>query len=153
MQKNHFLSLKKCKKYRKCPTLKILFLSWLRHFSTFREDDLFDQPQRNVLISLIFKPASTKWPVICRGWLKIFAAKGMHYNFWNLINFFLNWFEFYYAMWKPLCRGSFQTCGAQITNLLLQGEKVLFCRIFYQVNNIFLHQLYLKSPLPVKSTW
>ena len=25
--------------------------------------------------------------------------------------------------------------------------------MFYQVNNLFLHQSYLKSPLPVKLTW
>ena len=29
--------------------------------------------------------------------------------------------------------------------------KLIFC-IFYQVNNLFLHQSYLKSPLPVKLT-
>ena len=28
-----------------------------------------------------------------------------------------------------------------------------FIYIFYQVNNLFLHQFYLKSPLPVKLTW
>ena len=32
------------------------------------------------------------------------------------------------------------------------NKKGLFC-IFYQVNNQFLHQSYLKSPLPVKLTW
>ena len=30
--------------------------------------------------------------------------------------------------------------------------KMIFCT-FYQVNNLFLHQSYLKSPLPVKLTW
>ena len=29
----------------------------------------------------------------------------------------------------------------------------MICFIFYQVNNLFLHQSYLKSPLPVKLTW
>ena len=29
---------------------------------------------------------------------------------------------------------------------------MIFC-IFYKVNNLFLHQSYLKSPLPVKLTW
>ena len=31
-------------------------------------------------------------------------------------------------------------------------NKNFFC-IFYQVSNLFLHQSYLKSPLPVKLTW
>ena len=31
-------------------------------------------------------------------------------------------------------------------------NKKCFC-IFYQANNLFLHQSYLKSPLPVKLTW
>ena len=33
------------------------------------------------------------------------------------------------------------------------NKKKLFLCIFYQVNNLFLHQSYLKSPLPVKLTW
>ena len=32
-------------------------------------------------------------------------------------------------------------------------NKKWFCFIFYQVDNIFLHQSYLKCPLPVKLTW
>ena len=34
---------------------------------------------------------------------------------------------------------------------LINNKKLFFC-IFYQVNNLFLHQSYLKSPLPVKVT-
>ena len=34
----------------------------------------------------------------------------------------------------------------------LNDKKGIFC-IFYQVNNLFLHQSYLKSQLPVKLTW
>ena len=32
------------------------------------------------------------------------------------------------------------------------NNKKLFCLHFFQVNNLFLHQSYLKSPLPVKLT-
>ena len=32
------------------------------------------------------------------------------------------------------------------------NKKLFFCT-FFQVNNLFLHQSYLKSPLPVKLTW
>ena len=33
------------------------------------------------------------------------------------------------------------------------NNKKLFFLFFYKVNNLFLHQSYLKSPLPVKLTW
>ena len=59
--------------------------------------------------------------------------------------------------------GTIQSCGLRISNLSRAGHfryfwifsiiKNDFFYIFYQVNNLFLHHSYLKSPLPVKLTW
>ena len=35
---------------------------------------------------------------------------------------------------------------------IFNNKKWFYC-IFHQINNLFLHQSYLKSPLPVKLTW
>ena len=40
-----------------------------------------------------------------------------------------------------------------VAGVLQKWKKKWFYCIFYQVNNLFLHQSYLKSPLPAKLTW
>ena len=51
-----------------------------------------------------------------------------------------------------------QSCALAVTELSISvffiffNNNKLFFGIFCQVNNLFLHQSYLKSPLPVKLT-
>ena len=52
--------------------------------------------------------------------------------------------------WKWVGVPELDTWGIFVIFSIIKND---FCYIFYKVNNIFLHQSYLKSPLPVKLTW
>ena len=59
---------------------------------------------------------------------------------------------FFASSIKWMVVGHFQSWALPVFFYFFNNKK-WFCCTFYQVNNLFLHQSYLKSPLQVKLTW
>ena len=57
-----------------------------------------------------------------------------------------------FGRWEGEKRAAVQSWALPVFFSVFNDKKWLFCTI-YQVNNLFLHQSYLKSPLSVKLTW
>ena len=123
MQKNHFLSLKKWKNTGSAQLCKFVPQCLSQHWKA--TNNLLD----------------AAGPPSCHVGVELAVAAGLtHLQVCNSI-----------ISGREL--GISAELGALSVFFNFFNSKKWFYCIFYQMNNLFLHQSYLKSPLPVKLTW
>ena len=155
------------KKYGKCPALKLIFYSYPSGQPACpqcnQRDRRADRGSGRKISPRTLRPATQRLFVfldflksVKSGWhicavlqRRVFFGLILATSSEKVVGNGIFWHS---LLWALVTNGVKSELGTGIFFIFSIIKNDFFCT-FYQVNNLFLHQSYLKSPLPVKLTW